>query len=516
MAFIRDEEQLKQLALKQLQQPSATAQAFQSAGFGQAIRPMGATPASQTATGERAIGGRAPLLADYLRANRQSAMAQKAKGDIEKTAQTLEGARWEGSAQGPQGFTAAPQPSKPATQTASIGGPLVNQPIQGTTTVKPQTPQTAATQPIATQATQTPLRLQPMTSPASAPTPMQAATPTRLEPLGLAKPVEIKPMQAPQLTGVQATEQMGLQTKPIVGTLRDFLAGIVRPKPQEAGVGIVGMPVGGSGPSGSAITGTINPPGVVTEPGGTGEVGFAVGASPTKPGVTGTIGKGEGLTLAEQEAIGARKPDLDAAQALLDAQRTEQEAAMLGSEAGRQAYLQQKFGKGQSYTQGESLLDAALMGALSGDTLRGLKGKYSQLYETVSGRQKAEQETFSALEAARKQQEEGDLQTRLQQAKSRTAAERKARDAYAEAKRKADAWNRQTEWYNAEIQSQQDYLAGRKSKAEHEQLVENLNRFRDEDADLQRYKQEGWGNPLAILNTTEDDFVANALKEAGF
>lgn len=43
------------------------------------------------------------------------------------------------------------------------------------------------------------------------------------------------------------------------------------------------------------------PQNVVVEPGGTGEVGYAVGASPQNPGVTGKIG--EGLTASEKEGI---------------------------------------------------------------------------------------------------------------------------------------------------------------------------------------------------------------------
>lgn len=95
----------------------------------------------------------------------------------------------------------------------------------------------------------------------------------------------------------------------------------------------------------------------------------------------------------------------EATQKALSAQES---AKAMGTQAGREAWLAQEYGKKGSYTPGEAMLDAAIMGGLAGQELTGLASKYGNLYEMLTGRQATAQKELDAkrkAEADRKKAE---------------------------------------------------------------------------------------------------------------
>jgi hypothetical protein len=77
---------------------------------------------------------------------------------------------------------------------------------------------------------------------------------------------------------------------------------------------------------------------------------------------------------------------LTQAQAQKQAETVESKARAAGLEGGAQSLLQQQYGKGQTYTQGEQMLDAAILGNQAGGRLGELSKKYSDLYSQLGGR----------------------------------------------------------------------------------------------------------------------------------
>lgn len=77
---------------------------------------------------------------------------------------------------------------------------------------------------------------------------------------------------------------------------------------------------------------------------------------------------------------------LTQAQAQKQAETIESKARAAGQEGGAQSLLQQQYGKGQTYTQGEQMLDAAILGSQAGGRLGELSKRYSDLYSQLGGR----------------------------------------------------------------------------------------------------------------------------------
>ncbi len=66
--------------------------------------------------------------------------------------------------------------------------------------------------------------------------------------------------------------------------------------------------------------------------------------------------------------------------------------AATGTDAGRQALLQQQYGQGGGYTQGMSSLDAALTGSVGGKQFSALRAKYGDLNGKLEGGERAARE----------------------------------------------------------------------------------------------------------------------------
>lgn len=243
------------------------------------------------------VGARAPLLADYLRANVGSAMGQKAMADVAKQAGELEGKTWQGTARGVQ--------EKPT-----------NMSLAGTALAAPPTAPKAK-----------PLAPGVKRSEGLQGTPQKGVSSLTLE----TQPLSTQDLALARTQGATATLA---QPKAGVSELQRYL---------EA----------------------------------------------TRNGATATLNQGTAIS-----------PVMSAQEAAKKAEQIEQEAAQLGTQAGRQAYLQEKYGKGQQYSTGEAMLDAALMGGLSGSQLSGLNKKYEQLYETITGKQQAAQKSYEDEQAA--------------------------------------------------------------------------------------------------------------------
>ena len=81
-----------------------------------------------------------------------------------------------------------------------------------------------------------------------------------------------------------------------------------------------------------------------------------------------------------------REAILTAPQAQQRAESIESQARAASQPGGAQSLLQAQYGQKQGYTQGEQLLDAALLGATAGGRLEQLSKKYSDLYGQLTGR----------------------------------------------------------------------------------------------------------------------------------
>lgn len=79
------------------------------------------------------------------------------------------------------------------------------------------------------------------------------------------------------------------------------------------------------------------------------------------------------------------KAVLTAPQAQQRAETIESQARALSQPGGVQSLLQAQYGQKQGYTQGEQLLDAALLGATSGSRIEQLSKKYPDLYGQLTG-----------------------------------------------------------------------------------------------------------------------------------
>ena len=249
-------------------------------------RPTVFTPTQAQAS----TGARAPLLADYLRANVGSSMAQKAAADVAKQAGALEGKEWQVTSQGLQ--------EKPASM--RLAGDVL--------TAAPKPP---------------------------------AATPQ----------AGVK-----RFEGLQGTPQKGVQGLTLEAQ-QPSVEQMISAR-QQGATATLSQPTTGQTPAERAI-------------------------AARQQGATATLKEGTAIS-----------PVMTPAEAAKQAEQVEAEATELGTQAGREAYLQEKYGKGQQYTTGEAMLDAALMGGLAGSQLSGLAKKYEQLYETVTGKQKAAQTAY--------------------------------------------------------------------------------------------------------------------------
>lgn len=69
------------------------------------------------------------------------------------------------------------------------------------------------------------------------------------------------------------------------------------------------------------------------------------------------------------------------------AQAVESKAGLLGSFGGQQELLRQEYGKQGGYSEGENLLDAALMGQVAGGDIARVKNRFAGVSDYVRGRQ---------------------------------------------------------------------------------------------------------------------------------
>jgi hypothetical protein len=112
-------------------------------------------------------------------------------------------------------------------------------------------------------------------------------------------------------------------------------------------------------------------------------VGRGVGFMPGK-GVGTVAGTKVGEMSTGPVGFAPTKAILTAPQAQQRAEAIESQARAVVQPGGAQSLLQAQYGQKQGYTQGEQLLDAALLGATSGGRLEQLSKKYSGLYGQLS------------------------------------------------------------------------------------------------------------------------------------
>ncbi len=128
---------------------------------------------------------------------------------------------------------------------------------------------------------------------------------------------------------------------------------------------------------------------------------------------------GEALGLTVQTPTGSKqfggtvKETLPEQQARQRAESLQTQARTAGQEGGAQSLLQQRYGD-QAYTQGEQMLDAALLGATAGDRLSDFAKRYSDLYNVLSGGFQSGRENVDAMK---------DDERRLKEAREKSARE---------------------------------------------------------------------------------------------
>lgn len=417
MPFIRDEEKRKKLENRaNVGIAGPAAKAAMEAGIRRATTLEGSTggggAVASVPGGSRfqaSTGARAPLLADYLRANEQAMVGEKALTGLEAEAQKLQQAEFKGTSEGVKvgkpGAANKVTPPPPEKMTGVVG--------MGVQDPEPQKPSWA------------------------------------LEFPGDWTPQQEAEYQAKHAAWKKRQEE---KNKPV--------SGVVGPGVQQTG---------------SAATQQAKPPTAASL-----LESFIKGRA-TGEGVREAPNQREKIvTIAEAEkpafATGAE------AEAL--AQDIEQQTQALQTEAGRQAFLQEKYGKDQTYSAGESLFDAALMGALQSESLKGLQSKYKDLFETVTGKTgKAAGEYAAKVEADRLAQERGDADMEASRARIQAVYEA-AFAKWQEDKRVRDAYRRSSErgvrrW---EIENS-DMKSWEKANA-----LDRLRAEEEADSDFQNYR----------------------------
>jgi hypothetical protein len=228
---------------------------------------------------------------------------------------------------------------------------------------------------------------------------------------------------------------------------------------------------------------------------------------------TGTMGPS--MESAIKSYMDSQKPAFatpdEAAKAAMEVEAT---AEALGTEAGRQAVLQEKYGKGQTYTAGEAALDAALAGATSGRELSALAKKYGQLYETVTGKQQqagAEFETQSA-------QAKADAQARAEATRAaetaRAAATEKAQAAYDLQQRKLKAQERASVRY-AQAKNAMEWAKQNNQMDAYRKFQAQLYAQELADEDYQNLVKGGKADDPGYFNKTYKDFLYDELVASG-
>jgi hypothetical protein len=98
-------------------------------------------------------------------------------------------------------------------------------------------------------------------------------------------------------------------------------------------------------------------------------------------------------------------PPEQSGQRLAAADAAEKTAGLGGTYGGRDTLLQQQFGQGGQYSQGERGMDNFLMGATSGGRFQELSQQYKGLSDMVRGQMQARDEATADIERKRKEAE---------------------------------------------------------------------------------------------------------------
>lgn len=201
----------------------------------------------------------------------------------------------------------------------------------------------------------------------------------------------------------------------------------------------------------------------------------------------------------------------EAARATMDVEIT---AEALGTEAGRQAALQEKYGKGQTYTAGEAALDAALAGATSGAELSALAKKYGQLYETVAGKQKTAQEKFETETKKTAAEREAAAAAEAASAQVRSQAADRARAKYDKQQRKRAAQERAGVRYQ-QGKNALDWAIKNNAMDAYRKFEAQLYAEELADEDYQRMVKGGKAEDPFYFSKTYEDFLAEEYAAAG-
>jgi len=218
-----------------------------------------------------------------------------------------------------------------------------------------------------------------------------------------------------------------------------------------------------------------------------------------------------------QQFLEAQKPQAAfesaeaAAKAALELEAT---AGQLGTEAGRQAVLQEKYGKGQTYTAGEAALDAALAGATSGQQLSGLAKKYGQLYETVTGKQKTAEEKFTAETQKTAAERERVAADQAAAAAIRASAAERAKANYDMQQRKKAAQERASVRYSTG-KNALEWAKKNNAINAYMQFAAGLHAQALADEDYQNLVLKGKADDPFYFYKTYEDFLADEYAAAG-